>query len=100
MIDSQHSHSDTPTLAGSILSAVAADPGINTVGLCRELRVRKSDVLAELDRLRRELYFKTGHRGSKCWYSVERPASCSGRCSLGMPVPTSDVGVAESDAVA
>ena len=56
-------------LADEILALVAANPGITTNVLCRVVRVRKSDVLAELEALRREqlLRFETGFRASKCW---------------------------------
>ena len=41
-------------LAAQILAVVAANAGITTNILCREVKIRKSDVLAELDRLRQE----------------------------------------------
>jgi hypothetical protein len=41
-------------LAVRILALVAADPCITTIDICRAVRVRKSDVLAELKRLRQE----------------------------------------------
>jgi hypothetical protein len=65
-------HIARANLSDSIRDVAAANPGITTNMLCREVRVRKSDVLAELEALRREqlLRFESGCRGSKCWYVV------------------------------
>jgi hypothetical protein len=81
------------TLADRILALVERRPGITTIGICREVRVRKSDVLAELEQLRREqlIRFQNGHRGSKCWFVVPRPSTCSRTCSRGTSAATSDV---------
>lgn len=59
-------------LADEVLALVSASPGITTNVLCREVRVRKSDVLSELEALRREqlLSFENGYRASKSWYIV------------------------------
>jgi hypothetical protein len=66
-------HGGRHNLSASIVATVKANPGITTNVLCREVRVRKSDVLLELEALRREqlLRFENGYRGSKCWYFVE-----------------------------
>jgi hypothetical protein len=65
-------HAGRNNLSGSIIATVTANPGITTNVLCREIRARKSDVLIELEALRREqlLRFETGNRGSKAWYLV------------------------------
>jgi hypothetical protein len=89
----------TRPLADRILAIAMVNPGVNTIAICRELRVRKSDVLAELEELHREqlLRFQTGHRGSKCWFVVSKPSSCSRTCSRGAPGTTSDSGLAERE---
>jgi hypothetical protein len=77
-------------LSNEILAAVTASPGITTNVLCREVRVRKSDVLAELEALRREqlLRFENACRGSKCWYLVGGRGNQFPTCSRGMPEAT------------
>jgi len=83
-------------LSYEILAVVAASPGITTNVLCREIRVRKYDVLAELEVLRREqlLRFENGYRGSKCWYVVggrgNRFLTCSRRRPTGTPQDASE----------
>ena len=79
-------------LPDSILAVVTANPGITTNVLCREVRVRKSDVLAELEALRRErlLRFEDGQRGSKCWYLVSGEGNRFLTCSRGTPEATSE----------
>jgi hypothetical protein len=74
------------SLAESILAVVRANPGITTNVLCREVRVRKTDVLAELEVLRREqlLRFENGSRGSKRWYLVEGRGNQFLTCSRGV----------------
>jgi hypothetical protein len=75
-----------------ILAVVTTAPGISTIAICREVRVRKSDVLAGLEALRREqlLRFQTGHRGSKCWFVVPEPSTCSRTCSRRASATTPD----------
>ena len=89
-------------LADQILAIVVASPGITTNVLCRKLKVRKTDVLAELERLRREhlLRFENGTRGSKCWYVVAGRGNQFLTCSRGTPAPTSNSELAERDQVA
>jgi hypothetical protein len=83
-------------LAGELLTAVAATPGITTNVLCRHVRVRKSDVLAELERLREEqlLRVEPGPRGSKCWHVVPGPGNqfltCSWRAPAASAAATSE----------
>jgi len=86
-------------LADQILAIVVASPGITTNVLCRKLKVRKTDVLAELERLRREqlLRFENGRRGSKSWHLVEGRGNQFLTCSWGMPAVTGDRDVPESD---
>ena len=87
------SNSATLTLlADRILAIVAGNPGITTNVLCREVKVRKSDVLAELGRLEREqlLRFDNGPRGSKCWYVVAGRGNQFPTCSRGMSAASSD----------
>jgi hypothetical protein len=86
------------TLADRILAIVAANPGATTNKLCRQVKARKSDVLAELDRLQREqlLRFENGHRASKCWYLVEGRGNQFLTCSRGFVGQTSNAAV-ESD---
>jgi hypothetical protein len=83
--------------ATRILAVVTASPGITTNVLCREVRVRKTDVLAELERLRREqhLRFENGNRGSKCWYVVEGRGNQFLTCSRVASAVTSVVDDAE-----
>jgi len=59
-------------LTSWILATVADSPGITTNLICKQVKVRKSDVLTELDRLRRAgiLRVELGHRASKSWYAV------------------------------
>ena len=92
----------TVDLESRMLRIVSATPGINTLAICRDLRVRKSDVLVELERLRREhlLHYEPGHKGSKCWFVVAETSSCSPRCSRRTPGPTSDSEPAERDELA
>jgi hypothetical protein len=73
------------TLADRIIAVVTDRPGISTIALCRELRVRKADVLVELAALRREhrLGYEPGHRGAKSWFVLSEPPSCSHTCSRG-----------------
>jgi hypothetical protein len=75
------------TLADLILAVVTTSPGVTTNVLCKQVKVRKSDVLVELERLRREqlLRFETGCRGSKCWYLVAGRGNRFLTCSRGMP---------------
>ena len=89
------------TLARRILAVVARSPGITTNVLCRDVKVRKSDVLAELERLRREqlLRFENGQRGSTCWHLVAGRGNRFLTCSRGMPAPTSDSELADRDRV-
>jgi hypothetical protein len=79
-------------LATRILAVVATHPAITTIDIYRQVRVRKSDVLAALERLRREqlLRFQTGHRGSKCWFVVPEPSTCSRTCSRATSGATSN----------
>src|SRR5262249_14186638 len=86
-------------LSASIVAAVTANPGITTNVLCREVRVRKSDVLAELEALRREqlLRFENGYRGSKCWYLVPGRGNQFLTCSRPLPASTAAAEVAEKD---
>ena len=88
------------TLARRILAVVARSPGITTNVLCREIRVRKSDVLYELEALRQEqlLWFESGQRGSKCWHLVDGPGHQFLTCSRSTSVATSEL--AGSDHVA
>jgi hypothetical protein len=74
------------TLSERIVAVVAACPGITTIGICRQLRARKADVLLELEALRREqvLRLEKGSRGSKCWFIIPEPPTCSGTRSRGM----------------
>jgi len=67
------------TLATAILAAVERNPGIVTTALCRELRTRKSVVLATLEALQREqlLRFEKGRRGARCWFAVDAELGCS-----------------------
>jgi hypothetical protein len=87
------------TLAARILAVVTSSPGITTNVLCRMVKVRKTDVLAELERLRREqlLRFESGRRGSKSWHVVEGRGNRFLTCSRGMPAVTGDRDVPESD---
>jgi len=73
-------------LSASIVAAVTAHPGITTNVLCREVRVRKTAVLAELEALQREqiLRFERGYRGSKCWYAVGGHGNRFLTCSRGV----------------
>jgi hypothetical protein len=60
------------TLADTVLTAVDANPGVTTNLLCKQVKVRKSDVLAESERLLQVdlLRVVEGSRASKCWYAV------------------------------
>jgi hypothetical protein len=60
------------TVAEQILAVVVATPGITTNVLCKQVKVRKADVLAELERLRQNglLRLERGLRASKSWYVV------------------------------
>jgi hypothetical protein len=80
-------------LRNRILALIGSNPRISTIDICRALRVRKSDVLAELEQLRREqlLRQERGHRGSKCWSVLPEPSTCSCTCSRATPAATSDV---------
>jgi hypothetical protein len=62
----------TTDLAGRIVLVVDTSPAVTTNVLCKQARVRKVDVLAELERLPRLglLRVEDGHRASKCWYLV------------------------------
>jgi hypothetical protein len=73
-------------LADRILAVVGCNSGVTTNVLCREVKARKSDVLAELERLRREqlLRFEHGYRGSKCWYLVAGRGNRFLTCSRGV----------------
>ena len=76
------------TLAGAIIAAVTANPGITTNVLCREeIKVRKTDVLVELERLRGTglLRFEKGERAAKCWYVVAGRGNQFPTCSWGAP---------------
>jgi hypothetical protein len=55
------------TLADRILGVVSTAPGVTTNLLCRRVKVRKSDVLRELEELQRNrfLRFEHGPRASK-----------------------------------
>ena len=66
-------------LAVRILAVVAADPSITTNGVCRKLKARKTDVIDELERMRRGrlLQFEHGKRGAKHWYPVESQGTSS-----------------------
>jgi hypothetical protein len=85
--------SSVTDLADQIIAIVTGHPGITTIGICRAARVRKCDVLVELERLRREqvLRFQKGHRGSKCWFVVPGPSTCSRTCSRGTSASAPDV---------
>jgi len=81
-------------VSDSILAVVTAHPGITTNVICRQVRTRKSIVLAELEVLRREqlLRFENGFRGSKCWYVVGGRGNRFLTCSRGAPAPTFQAG--------
>jgi hypothetical protein len=89
-------HGERKNLSDSIVVAVTANPGITTNALCREVRARKSDVLAELELLRREqlLRFESGDRGSTCWYAVGGAGNQFLTCSRGVESnrPDAEVG--------
>jgi len=87
------------TVADQIVIAVAAEPGITTNVLCKGVRVRKSDVLAELERLRREqlLRFENGSRGSKCWYTLAGQGNQFLTCSRGTGAATWNTDAPASD---
>src|SRR5262249_33102164 len=87
------------SLSDSILAVVAADPGVTTNVLCREVRVRKSAVLTELEALRREqlLRFEHGPRGSKGWHLVPGRGNQFLTCSRDASATTSDSELAERD---
>jgi hypothetical protein len=80
-------------LASRILEIVAANPGLSTNVLCREVRARKGDILAELERLRHAhlLRVEHGYRASKCWYVVPDQGNQFPTCSGGTPARRSDV---------
>jgi hypothetical protein len=80
----------TSALSGRILAVVFDHPGLSTVGVCREVRARKCDVLRELELLRREqlLRFERGARGAKSLLAVSEPSSCSRTCSRESPSGT------------
>jgi hypothetical protein len=85
-------------LAERILAQVDSHPGVTTNVLCRELKARKSRVLAELEALRREqlLRFENGCRGSKCWYLVSGRGNQFLTCSRGADEAISETEVEES----
>jgi hypothetical protein len=75
-------------LGARIAAAIGGRPGITTNVLCREeVKVRKADVLVELERLVREgvLRFETGERASKCWYLLAGRGNQFLTCSWGTP---------------
>jgi hypothetical protein len=90
------------TLSDQVIAVVTANPGITTNVLCTQVKVRKSVVLGELKRLRREqlLRFEHGRRGAKCWYLVGGRGNQFLTCSRGTPAPTSNSELAERDQVA
>ena len=81
------------TLAERIITAVTDNPAVTTNVLCATVKVRKSEVLAELQRLQAEqlLRFENGMRGSKCWYVVAGPGNQFRTCSRGTPDETEHV---------
>jgi hypothetical protein len=90
--------SNSPTLtplADRIHAIVAQNPGITTNVLCREVKVRKRDVLAELERLRQLglLRVEVGHRASKCWYPVRGQGNRFPTCSWGTSAASAAVEV-------
>jgi hypothetical protein len=64
----------TTALSNQILALITGTPGINTLDIARQVLARKSDVLVELEALRREqlVDFEKGPRGSKRWTALER----------------------------
>ena len=74
-------------LADDILSVVSSSPGITTNVLCKQVKVRRSVVLAELERLRQVgiLRCEDGHRASKSWYLVAGQGNQFLTCSRGTP---------------
>ena len=84
------------TLADAIIAAVADNPGITTNVLCATVKVRKADVLADLERLRRErlLRVELGYRASKCWYLSSGQGNQFLTCSRSTP---DDSGHAETE---
>jgi hypothetical protein len=74
-------------LTSRILATVADRPGITTNALCKQVNVRKTDILTELDRLRRTglLRVELGHRASKSWYLAAGRGNQFLGCSWGTP---------------
>jgi hypothetical protein len=82
-------------LADDILSVVSSSPGITTNVLCKQVKVRRSVVLAELERLRQVgiLRCEDGYRASKCWYFVPGRGNQFLTCSRGVAgaIPETEV---------
>jgi hypothetical protein len=74
-------------LTDQIFFVVATSPGITTNVLCQQVKVRKSDILAELERLRQIglLRFEKGYRASKSWYLASGRGNQFPTCSRGRP---------------
>jgi hypothetical protein len=77
----------TAELTDRILATVVAASGVTTNVLCKQVKVRKSVVLAELERLRQVgiLRCEDGHRASKSWYLVAGQGNQFLTCSRGTP---------------
>jgi len=80
-------------LAVRILAVVAADPSITTNGVCRKLKARKTDVIDELERMRRGrlLQFEHGKRGAKHWYPVAEPGNQFPQAARGTAANSRDI---------
>src|SRR5262249_23998056 len=97
----RHMSPATPTamthLAARILVIVAASPGVTLNELCKRVKVRKSDLWAELERLLQVglLRVEEGYRASECWHPLRGQGNQLLTSSRGAPAVTSNVEVAE-----
>ena len=74
-------------LTAQILAVVDTSPGVTTNVLCKQVQVRKTDVLAELERLRQLglLRVEDGHWAPKCWCPVRVRGNLFRTCSRRTP---------------